>query len=98
MGFPIAQVSKQEMQRSRRANKASMGLNKLEKVRDSQAVQWLANQHIFETLKLLDTNHDPNESCRLLWVWSVFSILKVNLALQELEADRVAKGLACVHL
>jgi len=39
MGFPIAQVSKQEMQRSRRANKASMGLNKLEKVRDSQAVQ-----------------------------------------------------------
>lgn len=98
MGFPIVQVSKQEMERSRRANKASIGLNKLDKVRDRQAVQWLANKNVFETLKLLDTNHDPNESCRWLWVWSVFSILKVNLALQELEADSVAKGLACVHL
>ena len=28
----------------------------------------------------------------------MFSILKVNLALQELEADSVAKCLACVHL
>ena len=66
MGFPIVQVSKQEMQRSRRANKASMGLNKLDKVRDSQAVQWPEDKQVFETLKLLDTNHDRNESCRSL--------------------------------